>query len=110
MSVDGFAFLEKEVAPLQLVDAAQLLWGVRMLKSPREIDCIRRAGEINNKTYRQLRKEIKVGITEREIERRARSLLHEYGAERTTYIPVDIHNGRWPAETTSSSATRPTAS
>jgi len=98
LSVDAFAMLEKEVAPLTLVDAAELLWGVRMLKSPREIEYIRRAAAINNKTFRQLRKEIRVGISEREIERRARSLLHEYGAERTTYIPVDIHQGRWPPE------------
>ena len=97
-SVDDFLSLEKRIAPLELVDAASMWWDVRMIKSPLEVDCMRRSAQITSAAYADLRGDLKVGMTESEIERRMCALLLKHGAERPTYVPVNCHSGRWPVQ------------
>ncbi|MEY4266685.1 MAG: hypothetical protein RIS90_1220 [Pseudomonadota bacterium] len=97
-SINDFLALEKRLAPLELVDAASLWWEVRMIKSPLEIDCMRRSAQITSAAYRDLGAEIRIGMTESEIERRMCILMLKHGAERPTYVPVNCHAGRWPSK------------
>ena len=96
LSIDDFRQLEKQIAPIELVDAAPILWDARMRKSPAEVECLRRAAQITSAAYRDLRQEFKLGMSEGEIERRTCALLMQHGAERPTYVPVNCHGLRWP--------------
>ena len=96
LAIDEFLDLEKRLAPIELVDSSPIWWDVRMFKSDLEIDCMRRAAQITSAAFADLEQELRIGMTEKEIEQRMCALLMQHGAERPTYIPVNVHAERWP--------------
>jgi Xaa-Pro aminopeptidase len=70
MQVADFQRLQQLCAGVNLVDAASLLWDLRMVKSAAEIDAIRRACAITGRAYDQVFGEIQTGMREAEIEAR----------------------------------------
>lgn len=72
----------------EFVDAAQLILDVRVIKSPREIEYMRRASEITAETQKEIFEEVNAGMTENEIAVRLRTRLFEKGAEDITLLCV----------------------
>jgi Xaa-Pro aminopeptidase len=76
-----FELLADAVRPSELVDAASLLWEMRVLKSPDEVACIKRAQEITAQAYLQIFAEVGAGNTEMDIRRRFATLMLEMGGD-----------------------------
>ncbi len=93
LSINDYEALKRKLGPAELVDAAELLWQVRMVKSPLELVYMRRACDILSAAYRDLVKDVVEGMTESELYRRMTIHLMGHGAERQTYIPVNFHEG-----------------
>ncbi|MEU4454489.1 M24 family metallopeptidase [Nocardioides sp. NPDC023903] len=70
------------------VDASELLWGLRLVKSEAEIAHLRTAAKINSSAFDKLYSASLVGVREDEIYRRMASYLFEGGAEALGYISV----------------------
>ncbi len=72
----------------QFVDASEILLQLRVRKSGREIEYMRRAAEINARAQRDTFENIHAGMTENEIAQHLREILTEYGAERLSLLCV----------------------
>ncbi len=70
------------------VDAADLFWNTRLIKSPAEIALIRRSAAISSQAYRELFSQLREGMTEREVFGAFAASTFEQGAERLGYVPV----------------------
>jgi len=81
MPVRDFLFLRDELKEFEFVDAAPILWEMRFIKSPREMECIRRAMDITTKGYIEGFPLVREGMTEREIACLLGSKMVELGAE-----------------------------
>jgi Xaa-Pro dipeptidase len=92
-SISDYEGLKRKLQPATLVDASDLLWDVRKIKSPLELVYMRRACDILSAAYADLVKDVVEGMTESELYRRMIIHLMEHGAERPTYIPVNFHEG-----------------
>jgi Xaa-Pro aminopeptidase len=67
LSYGMFKRLIDEYKDVGFCDASRLIWQIRMIKTKREIDCIRRAGTILKESYSSLFSNIHAGMTEEEI-------------------------------------------
>ena len=74
----GDEAIDKE---FEFADAAPMLWEMRMIKSPRELDWIRRAKTITTQGYVEGFPLVREGMTEREIASILTMKLVEHGAE-----------------------------
>ena len=72
----------------EFVDAADLILQIRVRKSRREIEYMRRAAEINAAGQRDAFSRIHAGMTENEAAQRLRESLIELGAERLSLLCV----------------------
>jgi len=59
--------LRGELSHLELIDAAGLFWRLRMIKTPAEIACLRRAVEIQNRAFRTFAARISRRMTESDL-------------------------------------------
>jgi Xaa-Pro aminopeptidase len=62
-----FERMREELAPTQFVDAAELLWGLRIIKAPWDVDSLRRACRITAQAYQATFAATKRGQQEREV-------------------------------------------
>ena len=62
-----FMRLRAALADASLMDAAPLLWALRMVKSAWEISCIRRACEVTSQAYSATFAAARVGMAERQV-------------------------------------------
>lgn len=67
MPVRDFLALRDMLGDFEFVDAASILWEMRMIKSPRELECVRRAMDITSVAYEKGLPQVKEGMSEREI-------------------------------------------
>jgi len=67
ISLMDFVELKELLPKVEFVDAADIFWGVRMIKSLEEIERHRRACEITVNAYNKLFLEIREGMREKEI-------------------------------------------
>jgi len=67
LPVQQYARVGRLFPTMQFVDASQLIREVRMLKSAYEVECIRRAGRIQDRIAAKLREVLKPGLTELEL-------------------------------------------
>lgn len=86
-----FADLQARLPRAALVDAADLLWGLRIIKSPAEIAYLRRSAAIASAAYRELFASLRPGMSEREVFAAFVGSTIRQGAERPGYVP--IHSG-----------------
>ncbi len=75
LTVADFQALGRALPGAELVDAASLLWRLRMIKSAAEIDRIRQACAITTRSYDRFFAEARVGMSESEL-----TGLFNYGA------------------------------
>jgi len=72
----------QELPQAQFIDATDLIWKLRMIKSPRETDHLRKVCDITCKALEQGFRSVKEGMTEREFARIVyRAMLDEGGED-----------------------------
>jgi Xaa-Pro aminopeptidase len=76
----------------ELAPRRGLVESLRSVKEPAELDAIRRATEVTNRTYEQLAEERFSGRTEKELVWRMTELFHECGADEPAFA-IDIAAG-----------------
>lgn len=81
-------FLElKELCKSEnFIDASDVIWEQRIIKSDYEIKCLRRACEATNYAHDEIIKYIKEGMSEREVSRIIQKLMLDGGAEYPGFV------------------------
>ena len=77
---------------VELVPRRGLVEALRAVKEPEELDAIRRASEVTDRTYERLVEESFAGRTEKELVWRMHQLFHESGADGLAF-DIDIAAG-----------------
>jgi len=67
MSQEDYDDLRKRLSGATFVDAGPLLWDLRMIKSPLEIEALKKACDATSKAFRRGFSSIRPGMTEREL-------------------------------------------
>jgi Xaa-Pro aminopeptidase len=99
----GFSYndlvnLKHTLPEAEFVDASQLLWDMRMIKSEREVDHIRRSNEILDRSYKESFPMIKAGMKEDDLARILYIQMMVQGAEKPGFTVInsrskEIHIG-----------------
>jgi Xaa-Pro aminopeptidase len=76
-----FERLRADLAPTRFVDAAPLLWRLRFVKSPADIDAHRRACRITAEAYRRIFAAVRPGDSELDIKRKMTARMIELGGD-----------------------------
>jgi Xaa-Pro dipeptidase len=75
----------------EFVDAADLIIGLRMVKSDEEVEYMRRAADITGRARQRLFAEhVRPGMTERDVARTMRRLILEEGGDRTSFVHLQL--------------------
>ena len=82
----------------ELVPAADLLWELRTVKGDGELECLIAAQRIAEQALEDILKEIRPGVTEKEIAARLQYLMLHYGASDMSFDPIVVSgpNGSLP--------------
>jgi Xaa-Pro aminopeptidase len=89
-----FERLRTEANRLAFVDASDLLWGLRSIKSPAELTRLRRAATMTGRAYRRAFARIRPGMTEREVGAAFAAALAAEGAQATWHDVLTGDYGR----------------
>lgn len=73
--------LQKEFPRAKFVDASDILLRLRIVKTKKEIECVRKSCEITYTSYRKLYKVIREGMSERQIARMLIDIYADEGAD-----------------------------
>ena len=95
ISLHDFRNLEAELKELTVVDASTLLWSLRMIKSPAEIEMMRNSAVVTAAAFAAGFAAAKPGMTEREICRICAETMVARGAERPGFILVTSGCGNY---------------
>ena len=93
--MDVFLALKGLLSEAEFVDAADLLWSLRMIKSPVEIDCLKMAGAATSFAHDKVFKHIKKGMTEFEISQLCQQFMIEGGAENPGFVIITSGEGNY---------------
>ncbi len=79
-----------EALPLgaELVPAGSLIEELRMVKSPREIEQIRRSAEANSKAFAAALRKVKPGMTERDLAAELDHQMRRHGADQAAFETI----------------------
>lgn len=80
--VDMFLSLKDALPDAEFVDATDIIWSQRLIKSEAEIACIRRACQATSYAFDRVYENVKSGMTERDITMMAQKYMIDGGAER----------------------------
>lgn len=75
-----FCRLQEAFAPTRLVDASEILWRIRMIKSSNEVACMRKACQIVSDAYEATFSSAKEGMTERQIYKTMQTCMDDAGS------------------------------
>jgi len=97
MTVREHSFYSKAL-PCELIPATDLLHRLRTVKEAEELACMEAAQRIAERALEDILKEIRPGVTEKEIAARLQYLMLHYGAEDMSFDPVVVSgpNGSLP--------------
>ena len=97
MTVADFRRFSEKLS-CELVPATQLLWDRRSVKDSEELNCMIQAQRITEKAFDDILKEIRPGVSEKEIAARILYLMLHYGAEDKSFDPIVVSgpNGSLP--------------
>ena len=93
MTVDMFETFSKMLDGIELISADGIIEELRRKKDLEEISNIRTAAKIADKAFIEILKYIKVGITEKDIERELQYLTKKLGADDISF-PLIIASGK----------------
>jgi Xaa-Pro aminopeptidase len=99
MPVSELDRLRQLVPAAVFVDAADVLWRLRRVKSPAEVARLREAARITGDAYQAMFDTVRPGTTEREAHRTFLVELFRGGAERPGYIPITSGAGNYHRRT-----------
>jgi Xaa-Pro aminopeptidase len=81
ISYNDFTRVQHTLPGVEFVDAADVLWGLRMVKSEAEIAIISEACEIHDAVFKRCFETVRVGMTQREIDNLFRRVIIDTGAD-----------------------------
>lgn len=81
MPVVDYLKLQKIMPDADFVDGTEIVWKLRMIKSPAELECIRESCRITSESYESFFRKIKEGMSELEAASILRTCMVERGAE-----------------------------
>ena len=108
LTISDFETLRQRLPDARFIDAGDVFWTLRRLKSPAEIAYISRAAAVTSQAAAATLEAIRPGWTEREIHHALALALISRGAERLGYMPVNAHTYA-PDSTTGGPTDRRTA-
>ena len=88
MNYNAFNAVIASLPGAEFVDAAQVVLDARLIKSPREIECLRQSARLNAQAQLDILPRIEAGMTENEVARILRTELFSKGAETLTLLSV----------------------
>lgn len=94
-----FRRLEGMLPDAAFVDAAEVLWRLRRVKSPAEVAYLRETARITADAYEAMFATVRPGMSEREAHRTFLVELFKGGAERPGYIPITAGPGNYTRRT-----------
>ncbi|MCR4397736.1 MAG: Xaa-Pro peptidase family protein [Firmicutes bacterium] len=80
MTVAQFRAMQKELPAMEIADNECVVWPVRMVKSPAEIEYLRKACYANDRGFEAAVEAIRDGATEKEVEIAMAKAMIEHGA------------------------------
>ena len=87
--------LKEELSSASFEDASDLIWSQRLIKSPKEIECIRRACNATSYAHDKIFKNIKAGMTEHEVSRLVKQYMLEGGADQPGFVLITAGEGNY---------------
>ncbi|MDD6213367.1 MAG: Xaa-Pro peptidase family protein [Clostridiales bacterium] len=94
MSVRQFHELKEAIPQVELVPADGLVEQFRAVKRPEEIECLRISCDIASRAYEKIQKDIRVGVTEKELAARLSYYMVMEGADTQPYGNILISGAR----------------
>lgn len=91
--VDTFLAIKDLLTQAKIVDASDIIWEQRLIKSETEIACIRRACQATSYAFNELYKNINARMNERDITMLAQKYMIEGGAERPGFHIITSGEG-----------------
>jgi Xaa-Pro dipeptidase len=88
MPVEEFLTVRDSLPRASFVDASALIWDLRTIKSPAEVECIRRADEINHFALKRGLSGLREGATEDEVVTTIFTEMIERGASRPPFAQL----------------------
>lgn len=88
MPFNWFNNMVAQLDKVRFVDASDILWRLRFIKSEEEVNVMRRACEITSKARQSCFDNVKVGMTELEVARVFSKSTIEYGADKPSFVYV----------------------
>jgi len=88
-----FEKLRRAFPEARFEDASDLLWSMRMIKSPREVECIAKADEINIGALEHCFNHLHEGDTEIDAAKLVVTYMVEHGAYRPPHSQVIVNSG-----------------
>lgn len=86
MPVGAYLELVAALPQAEFVDAADVMIGLRIIKSAEEATYMRAAADITGRARQRLFDLVEPGMTEREVARLMRRLILEHGGDRTSFV------------------------
>lgn len=93
--VDTYEALKEELKEVEFVDASNLIWSQRIIKSPKEIECIRRACQATSYAHDNIFPNIKEGMTEHEISKLVQKYMLDGGADYPGFVIITSGTGNY---------------
>jgi Xaa-Pro dipeptidase len=90
LPVGSYNALVEALPQTEFVDAADVLIGLRMIKSSEELAYIKQAADITDRARQRLFDQVQRGMTERQVARLMRQLVLEEGGDRTAYVILQL--------------------
>ena len=92
---NDFVDLTTHLPNASFVDAAALIWKLRMVKSEAEVALIRQAAQITASSLQECLPKVETGMTEREVSKMISLRLLEKGADKVNYVSAIAGEGTY---------------
>ena len=92
---NSFHGLKEALPHARFVDAADLIWELRMIKSAAEVELIRSAARITAEALHERLPQVEPGMTERQIANMVAISLLQHGADKFNYVSTIAGEGTY---------------
>lgn len=86
--VNTYEGLKKVLPNVEFVDASDIIWSQRIIKSEKEIECLRRACQATSYAHDHMLAAVTEGMTEREISQETQKYMLDGGAEYPGFVII----------------------
>lgn len=93
--VDTYLALTKLLDKVEVADASKILWKQRIIKSPKEIECHKRACEATSYAFDRIFEEVCEGMDEFEITNIVRRAMLQGGADKDGFVIITAGPGNY---------------